>query len=66
MAASTPTKAGLAFLWERPWSRQAAPAAPINVVAQAYERRVLDDGSVVELNAEEVEALGNALKAVLA
>jgi transmembrane sensor len=40
----------LAFLWERPWSRQAAPAAPINVVAQAYERRVLDDGSVVELN----------------
>ena len=40
----------LVFLWERPWSRPAAPAAPINLAAQTYERRVLEDGSVVELN----------------
>jgi transmembrane sensor len=40
----------LVMLWERPWSRQSAPPAPTEMVAQGYERHVLLDGSVVELN----------------
>lgn len=38
------------LLWERPWSRQSPIAAPVEMVAQGYEHRALEDGSVVELN----------------
>ncbi len=40
----------LVFLWERPWSPQTPSVGPTEVAAQGYERRVLEDGSVIELN----------------
>jgi len=40
----------LAFLWMRPGSRQTPAAVPTEIAAQGYERRVLEDGSVIELN----------------
>jgi len=46
--------AGLAFglLWERPWARTPVivPATPVETAVPGYVRRVLEDGSVVELN----------------
>jgi transmembrane sensor len=39
----------LAFLWMRQ-PRETSPGTPVITVAQGYERRVLEDGSVVELN----------------
>lgn len=42
----------LAFglLWERPWTRQLPVITQVETIAQGYERRVLEDGSVIELN----------------
>lgn len=40
----------LAFLWEPSWSRKTASVVPAEFAAQGYERRVLEDGSVIELN----------------
>jgi transmembrane sensor len=50
-AAPLAMAAGLAltFLWTRQ-SPATLPVAPAQTVAQGYERRVLEDGSVVELN----------------
>ncbi|MCZ2152395.1 MAG: FecR domain-containing protein [Bryobacterales bacterium] len=40
----------MAVLWKQPWSRPTLEAAPTVLIAKGYERRVLEDGSVVELN----------------
>jgi len=45
----------LVFLWEHPWTHLPAtrhlPPAVTQIAAETYERRILEDGSVVELNA---------------